>query len=208
MILMKKKIKYIITYIYCNYILKLAKVNNNKVVFIITNQCYDNCLAMVFYLSNNLRDIDIKILVDESEFNKYEKLLYNQRNVSVISAGHNFWKSNYELITAKYVFFMHRRPFEHINRRAGQYVINLWHGSGYKDVASTEGTWHEGKDFDYVLVPGDVFVKPKAKFFSCSEERVLAWGYPRYDFFKTKSKNAIEFRNEIIGKDNKFIIWL
>lgn len=205
---MNIKVKNLITGIYCNYVLRYAGVKKGKVLFIITSQCYDNCVALIMYLLKCEKNIDIQILADGVVYEKYRTLFKDNEKVTVISADNSFISRNYNLVTSQYVFFMHRRPFQCIKKREDQLVINLWHGSGYKDIASTEGAWVNGKDFDYVLVPGKVFVETKARFFSCDNSRVLPLGYPRYDSLFIEHPNAIRFREEEIGVGNKFIIWL
>lgn len=205
---MKNKIKKLVLSFYCNCLLRFVKTNRRKALFIITDSHSDNCLALADYLLNTREDLDICFLVDEQVAEKYT-LKYRETNGRVISAGHNFFRSNFELTTAKYVFFMHRRPFSVIKKRKNQLVVNLWHGSGYKDVADNEGAWHDGIDFDYVLVPGDVFIETKSKFFSCDKQRVLPLGYPRYDSLLRENDAARQFAEKYLHVEGKkLIIWL
>ncbi len=205
---MKTVIKTILRKLIFNDLLRFKKVKPNTALFIITETQSDNCLALSDYIMNNVHAIKVYYLVDDSIYNDYIER-FKESSITIISAGHNSFKANYCLITSKYVFYMHRRPFSIINKRRDQMVINLWHGSGYKNVADNEGDWHDGRDFDYVLVPGKVFIETKSKFFSCKKSRILPLGYPRYDFYKTINDNTLRFV-EMIKKDNenKLIIWM
>lgn len=204
---MKPAIKNSLIDIYSNRFLKYAKVNPKKALFIITSVHNDNCDVLMQYLHRNVSDIKIKVIVDAIIYNSWKDKLAGT-GVEVLSAMRNTLRTNYELITSKYVFFMHRRPFKIVHKRKSQVVVNLWHGSGYKDVASNEGEWTDGVDFDYVLVPGPVFVETKSKFFCCRRERVLPIGYPRYDLIGTHSEKADSLKAQLCPNGEKLLIWL
>lgn len=120
------------------------------------------------------------------------------------------------LYSSKYVFYTHGLS-GWIRKKREQTVINLWHGCGYKASRNKDknrkfnlkALVNSGKMiFDYVLVPGKVFVKTKSEFFQCSEDKVLPMGYPRYDLMKKECSNWDGVKKEWGLEDEKIIIWM
>lgn len=109
------------------------------------------------------------------------------------------------LMQAHYYIGTHIRQARIRKAGSGQVIINLWHGCGYKDTQHMP--WNDA--FDYVLVPGDVFIETKSRFFGCSKDRILPIGYPRYDLFSRQNPNMDAFLNSFRHNANtKLIIWM
>ena len=206
-----KIIKKLVISVYSNIILRNSRTQNNRVLFMITVTHRDNCQVLLEYLLRQKdTHLDIYLLMDSPIYLEYKERYRNCRNVKVLCQRRNLFAALRGLTTSKYVFFMHRKPFEIIHKRPEQVVVNLWHGSGYKDAGINDQTWRDGEDFDYVLVPGLAFVETKSKFFACKQERVLPLGYPRYDMLGTVSIEADNKIEQLIHNKwyNKLIIWM
>ena len=91
--------------------------------------------------------------------------------------------------------------------RRGQLLVRLWHGCGYKDKSSR--TREKSRLFDVALVPGKLFVKPKASFWNGDEKYILPIGYPSYDWLRMKDPVA-QTLLETYKKDRstKVVIWM
>jgi CDP-glycerol glycerophosphotransferase len=182
---------------------KLVRIRENRIVFMSSPDYSDNGRVLSEYLNENY---EIIWLVDDpSSFAKFEK-----PNVKFIKAsgryhGYLTIEALYYANSANTVFFTHGFSKIYKNHNNRPLMINLWHGCGYKDNVRKKI-----KNFDYVLVPGKIFIETKSVFFGCSKDKILVLGYPRYDLFKRKSKKAKEFISQHISKRaaDKIIIWL
>ena len=106
------------------------------------------------------------------------------------------------VLSAGYVFFTSAlRWVEDRVRRPEQRYIDLWHGCGYK------GKKGGRISFDYVLVPGEMFVDVKKEFFGCDRAQVLPLGYPRYDgLCAPVETDKVE---KLLKKGNaKLVLWM
>lgn len=109
------------------------------------------------------------------------------------------------LMQAHYYIGTHIRQKRIRKSGSGQIILNLWHGCGFKDTQHMP--WNDA--FDYVLVPGDVFIETKSRFFGCSKDRILPIGYPRYDLFRKHNPNMDAFVNSFrVNADTRLIIWM
>lgn len=145
------------------------------------------------------------------------------RNCNNLTVVHGRIHNIYSIYRSKYIFYTH--AFEDIIwPRRDQVVVNLWHGCGYKATGLTVSEDNRTlKDyyrlkkskFDYVLVPGEIFVDKKSSAFGCAKEKVLPIGYARYNILinsmhelNDAKKRAI---NELVAGtsvDDKFVIWM
>ena len=82
--------------------------------------------------------------------------------------------------------------------------IKLWHGCSFKDKTSQATFTH----FDFALVSGPSFIKTKSYFWGCPESKIIAKGYPRYDWLITKSKKAESVVNLWKRDNKKLIVWM
>lgn len=87
----------------------------------------------------------------------------------------------------------------------------MWHGCGYKDAAK-DNKPPAGKSmmhFDHAMVPGPVFVETKSRYWNCEKEKILALGYPRYDWMLHPSVSRGEALEKLFShKDMKTVIWM
>ena len=120
------------------------------------------------------------------------------------------------LYRSKFVFYTHGMTGL-IRIRDDQTVVNLWHGCGYKASRNKDvhGKFSIRKllnsskmNFDYVLVPGDAFVKTKSVFFHCPESQVLPIGYPRYDLLHRADVDWNRVKERWGLGDRKLVMWL
>lgn len=181
----------------------LIRIRENRIVFMSSPDYSDNGRVLSEYLDDKY---EIIWLVDNpSSFAKFEKP--NVRFVQASGRYHGYLtiKALYYANSANIVFFTHGFSKIYKKRNNRPLMINLWHGCGYKDNVRKKI-----RNFDYVLVPGNIFIETKSVFFSCPKEKILVLGYPRYDLFKNKSKKAEEFISNHISKReaDKTIIWM
>ena len=109
------------------------------------------------------------------------------------------------LMQAHYYIGTHIRQNRIRKANSGQTIINLWHGCGFKDTQHMP--WNDA--FDYVLVPGDVFIETKSRFFGCSKDKILPIGYPRYDLFRKENATMADFVAQFKhNPDTKLVIWM
>jgi len=93
-----------------------------------------------------------------------------------------------------------------IRKKNGRPIsVNLWHGCGYKDTTDKQ----MANTFDYFIVPGQLFIEPKAKAYCCDRSKILALGYPRYDLFNKDNEEAINYIKRFKKSQcEKVIIWM
>ena len=110
------------------------------------------------------------------------------------------------LYSAAYTFASHSFSQKSEDFKEGQKHVLLWHGCGYKDKTTND----ESTAFDMALVPGDLFVKSKCKFWGTTPEKILSKGYPRYDWLLSESKRAEHYIRAIKEQYevDKIIIWM
>lgn len=114
-----------------------------------------------------------------------------------------------EVATSKYQFFTHGSPAAQIGgKRPGQFVVNLWHGCGYKDIQKSSTRWIDKNPCDVSIVPGTVFIGTKAKFWGCDESCILPIGYPRYDLFFREEEHARRYAEVLRGDSTKLVMWM
>ena len=120
------------------------------------------------------------------------------------------------LYSSKYIFYTHGLS-GWIREKPGQTVVNLWHGCGYKASRNKDrGRFSlrtlisTGKMvFDYVLVPGEVFIETKSEFFRCPKEKVLPIGYPRYDLLRQECRAWPRICEELdIREGGRVVMWM
>lgn len=63
--------------------------------------------------------------------------------------------------------------------------------------------------FEHAMVPGPVFVETKSSYWNCEKEKILALGYPRYDWMLHPSVSRGEALEKLFShKDMKTVIWM
>ena len=189
-----------------------SKVHEDTIYFESNPDFSDNARALFDYLIQNGLNKKYKIIWAANETSK---VLEKIPNVSFVSKS-NKRQVVKALYSSKYIFYTHGLS-GWIREKSGQTVVNLWHGCGYKASRNKDKKWfsinaliNSGKMvFDYVLVPGEVFIQTKSEFFRCPKEKILPIGYPRYDLFHAGCTKWPQLCDDWkIKKESKIIIWM
>lgn len=197
--------------IYSFYLRCASKIDKRMILFSSYVDYSDNARALSDYLVDNgyLEKYDIYWAVKNVE--RCKNLYPNARVKFVSSSGWGSvtiqkyaYKSVWQFGTHGVVKFFK----DHDENR---HFVNLWHGSSYKDNENRSAYEHEFDNvkFDVALVAGPLFVKTKAKFWNCSESKILPLGYPRYDWLLKKDDKSylylVSFKK---SKDSRVIVWM
>lgn len=195
------------------YFLSKNKKIQKLIIFYSLPDFSDNSKELYNYYLENEKYKDYKFvwLVDKPR--KYRKM--NLKNTifvkdkSKLHSGRTI-KAVWYTSVAEILYYTHSCPIISLKKykKNGQLVINLWHGCGYKNIENRTVDNRKEVLFDYVLVPGKVFIETKSKFFGCDKEKVLDIGYPRYDLLFKENKNTEMYMKRILSSNKKFIIWM
>jgi len=207
----------IVKKVYFYFVPKMARyfaksVDDNLVLF--DSPSYsDNAKVLSDYILNNTNYKVVWIVNNKIK-------IENRKNLITVSQTY-LQKSRFKHIytigafyyayKAKYVFYTHSFNWAGY-KNPNQIIINLWHGSGYKARKEPKSGIRLPDLFDFMIVPGELFVKSKAEFFECEPTKIIPLGYPRYDTFKIDS--SIKVNNFFVNLDllendsQKIIIWL
>lgn len=187
-----------------------SEIKDNYVLFYSFPDYSDNAKVFYDYYRKNYGKYKyIWLLANDANVKDYKE--ENTIFVKAESKFHNgkTLKALYYISKCKFIYFTHKRVIDDLstNRKKGQIVINLWHGCGYKE---NEKKNSNKKDFifDYVLVPGKVFINTKSKFWNCQEDKILDIGYPRYDLYFEDNIKTSNFVKELKKENIKFVIWM
>ncbi|MCM1272081.1 MAG: CDP-glycerol glycerophosphotransferase family protein [Clostridium sp.] len=176
----------------------------------------DNARALFEYLYENGYSEKYKLIWLVSSRKSIDRNKY--KNVTVAVAENKFgWTSPrafYYGCVAKYFFYTNNTA--NLNRSAakGQLVVNLWHGCGYKDSTHKNNKIKYSKSmemFDLALVPGELFVEAKARYWECDRNKILGIGYPRYDWLLQKGLDKQAIMARLFGtsmKNRRLILWM
>ena len=191
-------------------LLKTTKIRKNQILFCSIPSFSDNAKALYDYLKKNYpgkyRYVWLIFKEDSIPAANYPDTVFIRAN-SFYHRG--FCLSALRAIAeSRYICFTHSSPIAEIPKRNGQLVVNLWHGCGYKAKEKTSKSGIEINPFDYVLVPGPVFIRTKADFWGCSEKQILPIGYPRYDLMLRGSRKAETYCEQLKGDADKLVFWL
>lgn len=190
------------------YIIKACiPVDKSVIIFRSTPDFSDNARALAEYMIEKGYTKKYRIFFDVGNRNKYKG---RTREIVFISSKAKYGRyrlcSIYRLFTAGYLMSTHEMIVIRQNARKEQLVVRLWHGCGYKDRSSQDGG---GRYFDAALVPGELFVKPKAYFWNVDEKCVLPLGYPRYDWLRTKDPVAqVLLESYKKNQETKVVLWM
>jgi CDP-glycerol glycerophosphotransferase len=191
-----------------NIIKILTEVKDNRILFQSFPDFSDNARALFDYmLSNNYtKKYEIIWLVRNPA--DYKKFSFE--NVTFVKATgiHRYltFKALFYSLTSKLIFFTHTFDYKKV-RKEQQTLVNLWHGCGYKAAKNAIEGKFEDSNFDYALVPGKLFIKTKAAFWGCSQDKILPICYPRYKwFFNSNIKSPLTNISNVHIK--KTIIWM
>lgn len=181
----------------------------NRIVFHSSVDYSDNARALSDYLVSQgyLKDHEIIWLVRHPElFTKYEQPNLRFVYEKYANSGCRTKEAFEAVYTAEKIFFTHSmRWVPDVDRKPEQQFINLWHGCAYKSAKGQS----EDISFDYVLVPGEVFIETKSEFFQCDKAKILPIGYPRYDLMLSRTQKGREYMNSFknTAKD-KLLFWM
>lgn len=179
----------------------------NRMLFETNDDFTDNGRALFDYLIANgyNKKYEIIWLVhDPEKYKEYAvenvKFVKNYKKHAVIRTA----VSHKYALTSKYIFYTQAFNWIGMSRR-NQLFIDLWHGCGYKANKAGRKVF-----FDYVLVPGEVFVETKKEFFQCSSKKILSLGYPRYDMMLKGSEAARAYKEKLLNEtaSQKMILWM
>ena len=194
--------------LYMYFLRRVFPVNNNLIILRSMPDYADNARALVEYMINNGYAKKYNICFDVSDTKKYKNI---ENQIEFISfetkLGLYRLKNLKMIVTAKYLMSTHKPLLIRSRARKEQIIINLWHGCGYKDKSSQQGNGHAV--FDFAIVPGELFVKPKSYFWNIEEEKILPIGYPRYDWLREGDRGARHvldtFKN---SAESKVVLWM
>ena len=173
----------------------------------------DNPRAFYEYLIQNKINENYQIIWMVSDKKKCEKL--KCKNVKFVTAENKYgWSSPlsyYYGAVAGFFFYTNNTAYLNFYHCKGQTTVNMWHGCGYKDAAKDNKppTGKSMMHFDHAMVPGPVFVETKSRYWNCEKEKILALGYPRYDWMLHPSVSRGEALEKLFShKDMKTVIWM
>lgn len=174
----------------------------------------DNARAFFEYLISNEEYSGYKIIWMVSEPAKFRSM--KAPNIKFITAeSKNGWtdpRAFYYGAVAGYFIYTNNTAYLNLYHCKGQTVLNMWHGCGYKDTAKEQHSASGKKSmlqFDHALVPGPVFVETKSRYWNCPKEKILALGYPRYDWMLHPSENKKTILKKLLGQEkSKTVIWM
>ena len=199
------KYMYKIVYILYYFLVRIiCKVNSKKVVFFSIPDYADNARALSEYLmSSNRSTFDVVWIVED------------RNNLHLVDGCKSYVRLNrfgifklrtlYHMMTAKYVCSTHKFPLPYSKKLKEQVYVRLWHGCGYKDKTSRDGTH---KVCDVAMVPGPLFIKPMAYFWNMNENDIIDLGYPRYDWLLKRSYKASSYMSQLKENAKKSVIWM
>lgn len=192
----------------------IAKKNKLKNIYVFYSlpDFSDNAKELYNYYMNNKEYNNYKFIWLVSEPKKFKNIKKSRtkfiKDKSKFHSGKTL-KTLWYTSIAKIMFYTHMCPIASLKKykRKNQLVVNLWHGCGYKKIENKTLKRRTEVLFDYVLVPGHIFIKTKADFFKCKPSQILDIGYPRYDLFLKENLNTIGFIKNMI-QNSKLILWM
>lgn len=184
------------------------EVRKNSIVFTSTEDFSDNPRALYEYMTENGYNEKYEITwLFEFEENYRDLGTPNVRSVKMFNKRHQRTAESYEaILSAEFVFFSHNVNWAKVFRPE-QTFVELWHGCGYKGRQPGETRVIQ---FDRCVTTGPKYAKELTTHYLCSEDKLVALGYPRNDWFHTDKTNAAGFAESIKEKTGaeKLIIWM
>lgn len=177
--------------------------NKNVLVFESFPDYSDNSRAFSDYL---IKERKYKIYWIVKDAKSFAKRFQNSRIhflQEVDENGIGNVKTLIVLLRAGWMFCTHGFTYVPGPQKRKKY-IKLWHGCSFKDKTSQASF----TEFDLALVAGPCFIKTKAYFWGCSESKIIAKGYPRYDWLRMKSNKVESFVNLWKRDNKKLIVWM
>lgn len=167
----------------------------------------DNVKVLAEYISTHKPKYKIICFIEKNQpVQKHKNIKFIRRSYTARDKNAYSMAAYYYALKAKYVFYTHSFKWAG-DKNKDQVIVNLWHGSGYKGGESAT----IAHNFDFMMVPGEIFIRSKAEFFKCEESKILTLGYPRYDLFHTDDNtltNAFFKKLNIDLTKDKVVMWL
>lgn len=191
------------------YICWVFPIDDNLIIFESEGDLCDNAFALYDYMMQNgyLDKYKVIWLVDNVEEAKKNNWP-NTDFVKKIPKNIQLKRSKY-LATCKYFIFDHCNILSPLHKRKDCYVLNLWHGCGFKgnnDIKYNEIiTWP-----NKTLVTGKFFIPQFEAIFRYKQEDILDFGYPRNQYlFKNDNDGQTKIIKDLKLKNfYKVIFWM
>lgn len=181
--------------------------NKDILVFISKPDYSDNSRAFSEFLVSHGYTKKYRICWFVADSHKY-KSMYGNSEVDFFDSANRFGEfslsANKVLTCAKYFFGTHGFPISVSSMKEWQHAIMLWHGCSFKDMSPLANQTF----FEKALVAGPIFIETKKKYWQTTDNRLIAKGYPRYDWLLHKTELAKKYVNECKKKCGKLIIWM
>lgn len=204
---MIRQIYHIIKKIYLS-IIQNCNVDPRIIVFCSQPDYSDNSRALSDYLLNNDYLSKYKIYWIVGDALKFQRK-YSCPGISFIqSSGLSWFRYIYICHIAKWHFSTHSIVYYNENQiKKGQTIIRLWHGCSFKGKDATMVN-NYCPQFNKALVAGPFFINTKAIFWNCDINRLIAKGYPRYDWLIHQSDLALSVFNKLKADNSHVIMWM
>lgn len=172
----------------------------------------DNSRALSEYLINNGFG-DTHTIYWTVKDPSYCKEKYPNSKVNFVSNSGIYRIINLPIfISAGWLFATHGYPYyNHKHIRKNQHFIKVWHGCGFKDADSKlkNDKSNSIDNFEKILLVSDFFKKYMAPRWRWPQEKVIAKGFPRFDWLLTKTDEAKAFyRSFQKSQLDKILIWM
>lgn len=187
---------------------RILPINKNLIIFESEGDLSDNSYALFDYLNKNgyLNKYKVVWLVDDLESARKKKYLntkYFYKVPKYIDLERAFY-----LATCHWYIYDHCNLLAPIKKRNGCFVINLWHGVGYKSRKGSSSD-SDKSSFDMLVSLGTLSSEFLSYFCECSLDKIQVLGYPRIDyFFKTSRNNEELFKYMFKSNPKKVIFWM
>ena len=198
----------IIAKIYKIYLRRTTKPCNDIIIFESEPDYADNARALCEYIANNSEYANKHLYFVVEDVDRCRRV-FSDKKVEFIGVNRIY---EYPLSTlkimyeARWWFSSHSFSLSKEEKAEGQKYIRLWHGCGYKDKIEVDK--NGGRLFDKVCVPGPLFIPIKARYWDIAEDRIIAKGYPRFDWLRMKSEKAQALYKRLIGDNSRGVIWM
>ena len=180
---------------------RFATIDEKLIVFQSEGDFWDNARALYEYMIAHKLNKTYKIvwLVDDPSLYKR----YIRENVKFVKFdSFSFLEMMYEqkiMRKARYFFFTHRG---YKNRRKGQTVVNLWHGSVV--LKACNGTPSGYKTFDYQITTSNEAARRMKEFTGMRQEQAIINGDCRQDYLFSDCDERVK---NFLGNDyDKYIL--
>ena len=190
------------------YVKQFVPIKKDVILFRSIPDYADNARALAEYMVEKGYDKYYKIYFDVENLSEYKDCIKGITFVSCKNKYDLYKLSRMRLIiSAGYTMETHNNLLPARYMKPGQYRVRLWHGCGYKDRNSIDKI--KIRKFDAALVPGRLFVKPKAYYWNVDEKYIFPIGYPRYKWLQEKDNKAEKLINSFKNDNNtKVVVWM